>query len=108
MLAASLPGQEDSLSLALLAVGGCAMTVVASITGFVPAMAASIFAPLIVALTDPMWTIGANLADFNLANESSATFAVFLAATVLGTAYRKWTRRARGRKSGRLWRAVPR
>lgn len=108
ILAAVLPNHSDSWSLLILMAGGCAMTLVASITGFIPAMAASIFAPLVVALTDPMWTLGATLADFSLGSESSAIFAVFVTATVIGSAYRKWNRRERGRKSNTRWRAVPR
>ena len=107
MLAAALPGQQDAWSIVMLVCGGCAMALVASITGFVPAIAASLFAPLVVALTDPMWTMGA-FADFNLANESSATFAVFVTATIVGCGYRRWLRRERGRRSDRLWRASPR
>ena len=108
ILAAVLPDHSDSWSLLILMAGGCAMTLVASVTGFVPALAASIFAPLVVALTDPMWTLGTTLADFNLGSESSATFAVFVTATVIGSAYRRWVRRERGRKSNNRWRAVPR
>ena len=92
-LAALLPGLPRSTAITLLLIGGFAMTLVASVVGFVPALAASIFAPLVVALTDPMWSLGASIADFTLADESSATFAAFFAGAVLGGAHRKWKHR---------------
>ena len=101
-----LPGLPRSTAVTLLLIGGFAMTVVASIVGFVPTLAASFFAPLVVALTDPMWTLGASIADFTLADESSATFAVFFAAAVLGGGYRKWKHRHVSRHGARVWSAA--
>jgi hypothetical protein len=102
-LAGALPGLPRGAALVLLVIGGGAMTLVASIVGFVPTLVASLFAPLVVALTDPMWTLGATIADFTLGDESSATFAVFFAAAVLGGGYRKWKHRHVSRHGARVW-----
>ncbi len=83
----------------LLVLSGMAMTIIARVVGFAPALATAFFAPLVIALTDPMWTLGNTIDDFTLANESEATFATFLAAAVLGLLlrrlHRKRTRSAR-------------
>ena len=62
-----------------------AMSALASLA---PALAAAVFAPLVIALTDPMWTLGATIADFTLAEESEMAFATFLLAAVLGSTLR--------------------
>ena len=108
VFASALPGMSGPGAVALLLAGGCAMTAVASIVGFVPSLAASIFAPLVVALSDPMWTLGATLSDFTLAIESSLTFAIFAAAALAGTGIRLWRRQHRAEHRHGLWRAAPR
>ena len=84
------------------------MTAVASVVGFVPALAAAIFAPLVVALSDPMWTLGASLTDFTLATESSATFAIFAGAALFGAIIRIWLRRHWRDHRHAPWRPAPR
>ncbi len=98
-LAGTLPGESPRNTMLLLVLSGMAMTIIARVVGFAPALATAFFAPLVIALTDPMWTLGNTIDDFTLANESEATFATFLAAAVLGLLlrrlHRKRTRSAR-------------
>lgn len=91
----------------LLAISGMAMTVVARVVGFVPVLATAFFAPLVIALTDPMWTLGNTIDDFTLANESEVTFATFLAAAVLGLLLRRLQHWKRNRSARHLWSAAP-
>ena len=92
LFAAALPGLSKPLAIAVFLFGGLTLTVVASIVGFVPALAAALFAPLVVALSDPMWALGATLSDFTLATESSETFATFSVAALAGAGIRIWLR----------------
>ena len=98
----------DAPALSLLVVAACAMTVVDSFVGVVPSLVATIFAPLVVALTDPMWTLGNTLNDFTLGKETSGTFLVFVSAAALGALIRQWRRHHRPAEPRALWRAVPR
>ena len=107
-LASLLPGMMDAPALSLLVVAACAMTVVDSFVGVVPSLVATIFAPLVVALTDPMWTLGNTLNDFTLGKETSGTFLVFVSAAALGALIRQWRRHHRPAEPRALWRAVPR
>lgn len=104
-LASLLPGMQDAPTLSLLFVVGCTMIVVDSFVGLAPSLAATVFAPLVVALTDPMWTLGATLNDFTLGRESSTTFAVFAVSAGFGAAIRYWRRRHRPDQPRALWRA---
>jgi hypothetical protein len=102
-----LPGLEPLTAILLLFLAGLCMAVIASVAGFVPALVATFFAPLVVALTDPMWTLGTSIADFTLANESLWTFATFALASAAGAAFSTWKGRQRSRRTGGLWRAHP-
>ncbi|MEP6619630.1 MAG: hypothetical protein ABJE47_09950 [bacterium] len=92
LLATLLPGMPSASSLTLLVVAGCAITVMDAIVGIVPSLVVTIFAPLVVALTDPMWTLGETLGDFTLGRESLATFGVFAIAALAGMGIRHWYR----------------
>lgn len=83
------------------------MTLVARIVGLAPSLAAAVFAPLVIALTDPMWTLGATIADFTLAEESEAVFATFLAAAIVGHLLRRGRLRPDVSPVQALWSATP-
>jgi hypothetical protein len=107
LLAATLPGESTGTIAILLVVAGLAMTVVARLVGLAPSIAAAVFAPLVIALTDPMWTLGASITDFTLAEESEIVFATFLAAAVIGSAMRRFQLRGNARSAHALWSATP-
>ena len=107
VLAGVLPGLDILPTIVLLGLGSFCMGVIASYSGFIPAMAAALFAPLVVALTDPMWTLGATILDFTLGSESLWTFICFSGAAIGGSAYARWRRNQRNRRRSGLWRAQP-
>src|SRR5438270_96376 len=55
ILAAVLPGTRTTTAAIYLGIAGLAMTALARMVGIAPALAAAAFAPLVIALTDPMW-----------------------------------------------------
>ena len=107
ILAGVLPGLDILSTVVLLALGTFCMGMIAAWSGFIPAMIAALFAPLVVALTDPMWTLGASIMDFTLGSESLWTFMCFSAAAIGGSAYSRWRHAQRNRKRRGLWRAQP-
>ena len=108
LLAGALPGSAAGPVAVQLTLAGLAMTVIARMVGLAPSLAAAVFAPLVIALTDPMWTLGATINDFTLADESEAAFGVFLLAAVIGSAMRHWNLRMGGLQEQALWRTTPR
>ena len=105
LLAATMPGQRTPVVMLLLAAAGVLMTVIARMVGPAPVIVAAVFSALVIALTDPMWTLGATIADFTLAEECEATFATFLLAAMIGSALRRRHRSAP--KPRALWSATP-
>lgn len=80
MLGMWLPGQPEPIVFSSLLLAGIAMTVVATLSGFVPSLISAIFAPMIVGLARGV--------------QSAATFGVFVAAAVLGTVIQRFGRGA--------------
>lgn len=78
MLGAWLPGQPEPIVFSSLVLAGIAMTVVATLSGFIPSLISAIFAPMIVVVARGV--------------QSAATFGVFVAAAVLGTLIQRWGR----------------
>ncbi len=107
LLAGALPGLTSGTAMLMLALAGLAMTVVARMVGIAPSLAAAVFAPLVIALTDPMWALGATINDFTLAEQSEAVFAVFVLAAILGSVLRHWHLRGSHQPAPPLWSATP-
>ncbi len=108
LLAAELPGAPAVGAVILLMVAAGVMTAVASIVGFAPTMAAGVVALSVVALSDPMLSLGATIDDFSLAWESLQVFAVYGAAAMIGALLRVQLRRRReAARRCRNWRVTP-
>ncbi len=106
-LAGVLPGLSSEHGLWVLLGAGVVLTWLANISGLVPSLTAAFFAPFVVALTDPMWTLGSSIADYTLGSETSATFAVFVMSALIGSGFRQARRARRRRQTRSLWRARP-
>lgn len=103
-LSVALNGLSASLACTVLVAAGVVMTMVGIVVGLAPAVAAALFAPVVVALSDPSWTLGDTAAALSLSNESWTTFVVFVIAAILGTILRRFTRlRSHGSRRRRAY-----
>lgn len=100
-LAALLPGMQPASKLSVLFIAACLVALVDSFVGLAPSIATMLFAPLVVALTDPMWPLAATLNDFTLGSETAMTFSAFAAAAACGALVRLQRRRAEAARRSR-------
>ena len=101
VLAALLPGMQPASKLSVLFIAGCLVAIVDSFVGLAPSIATMLFAPLVVALTDPMWPLAATLNDFTLGSETAMTFIAFAVAAACGALVRLHRRRSDVARRGR-------
>ena len=90
LLAGVLPGLSPNARIAPLVITALVMLFVARATGPAPALVATLFAPLIVALTDPHWSFAYGIGDFSTADVSFQVLIAYGVGSMLGVLWRHW------------------